>query len=131
MKYLVADNKVLASGSVKSCKSIYDAENTLFRRIYDKVWIQEEQEIVGSPTVIMVLQDTGGSLNFKTMADEQLYETYSVLQVALVEEGHKESIVDAFIDCSVEIATRYFESRGIIDTTSRKKLLEKLLKIEN
>lgn len=68
--------------------------------------------------------------NFETMPDEQLFEIYSTLQVALVEEGHKEKIVDAFIDCSVEIAGRYFDSKGITDTKERKELLDRMLKGE-
>ena len=130
MKYLVADNKVISSGSVKSCKRLYDTGKILFRRMYDKVWIQEEREIIDSPTIVMMLQDKDDYFDFEKMYDEQLFEIYSTLQVALVEEGHKEKIVDAFIDCSVEIAGRYFDSKGITDTKARKELLDRMLQGE-
>lgn len=55
---------------------------------------------------------------------------YSTLQVALVEEGYKQKIVEGFIACSVEIAGRYFDSKGITDTRTRKELLDKMLQGE-
>ena len=78
----------------------------------------------------MTSQDKDAYFNFEIMPDEQLFEIYSTLQVALVEEGYKQKIVEGFIACSVEIAGRYFDSKGITDTRTRKELLDKMLQGE-
>lgn len=68
--------------------------------------------------------------HFKGMTDTQLLDTYYAIKGVINECGIHETSTRAYIDCTTEIANRYFSNIGLIELENREKLIEILRKAE-
>lgn len=62
--------------------------------------------------------------NLKNLTNQELLERFAGLKVALVEQGHTENVVSAYITCTTEICMRYFNEHGLVDQEAREELLQ-------
>ena len=67
-------------------------------------------------------------IDFSVLPDEELYQNYITIKVALGEHGRTENLVNAYISCTTEIACRYFDEKGLYNRKAKEELLSHIQK---
>lgn len=63
-------------------------------------------------------------MDFKNMTDQELLDKYYGIKGVIDECGMHEKSLKAYMECTTEIANRYFDTIGLIDLENRRKIIE-------